>query len=291
MLFSKIPKSSALKHFYCFSTTTPMPNQFDFKFDVFPSEDSPKRFYLPSKSSIFSVENLIKSGDSSIKTIDFSSSDSSPINKSSNFLEFVLKSNLKLSVNSHPFAYKIDGFQDLGYFTNSKYDGFFKEKELPFPQVSIFSSIFKAYETRFAKESQNEATMTAKQLQDNLIQVLKNFSEINQKTVTEIETNLEQCIHDFESEKKKLQRLEAQLSKEARKILKFWLIVTTAQFFILFYICYYAYGWDFTEPIGYLISLGIETATIGYFLKFRGELGQNSLFFNKLKTLKPAVLT
>ena len=282
MFFPKIQKRQLFSLPLHFFSTLPS-SQFNFKLDVYPSDSIPKRFYLPSKSSVFSVENLIKSGDSSLKTVDFSANEGT-MDKSSIFLDSALKTNLKLLLNSKAIAYKIDDFHDLGYFTNSNFDAVFKQKEVPFPQVAIFSSVFKAYETRFAKTQKD--SFPAKELQENLVQVLKDFGELNQITAKELENNLEKCLKDLASEKNLVQTLEEKINAEARKTLKFWLLVTTVQFFLMFYICYYVYGWDVAEPIGYLIGLGLETAAIGFFLRFRAELGQNALFANKLKKLK-----
>ena len=292
MFFSKprIP-SFFLRQKLPFFFSTSSQNQFHLKFDLFYDENTPKRFYFPHKSSLFSVENLLKTGDTSIKTVDFTINDTTAVDKSLLFIDTVLKNNLKLKVNSQPFAYKIDGFQDLGYYMNSKYDHAFKENEVPFPQANLLSSLFQAYETKFSKELSENQTITAKHFQENLVQLIQSFDEINEIKIKQIESSLESSYRDLQKETKQFEALEAQLSKEAQNTLKFWLALTTIQFFVLFYICYYVYGWDFTEPIGYLISLGIETAAIGYFIKFRGDLGQNALFASKLSKLRPLALS
>lgn len=257
------------------------------KFDIYSSESFPKRFYLPAKSTILSVESLLKSEDSSIKTLEFSRSDSTPIEKTSNFLDLILKNDLKLIVNSQPFAFKVDDFNDLGYCLNSKYDELFKEKEIPLPQAAFFASLFQAYDVKYANDKKE---IKAREFQEKLLDVLKNFEEINHIKVNELENHLANSMKSYENEKKQIESIEAQLNKQAQKTLKFWLALTTLQFIVLFYICYYVYGWDFTEPIGYLISLGIETAALVYFLRFRGELGQSALFNSKISKLRPKAL-
>ena len=253
MILSKsrfFPKLARKINMFYFSSSQ---NSFNIKLDLYSSEDTVKRFYVPSKASLFTVENLIKSGDSSIKTVDFSIESGEGIDKSNQFIDSIMKKHMKLTLNSTPVAYRIDAFHDLGYCLNSKYDEVFKQNEIPFPQASLFSSLFHAYDLRFAKENANN--INSKQVQENFIEILKNFSEINQIKMKEIQSNLEISYKEYEKENMNLQKIEQLLSNEAKKTLKFWLGITTTQFVVLFYICYYVYGWDFTEPIGYLISL------------------------------------
>lgn len=82
-----------------------------------------------------------------------------------------------------------------------------------------------------------------------------------------------------------LRRLEDQLAQvdsestnKGHRVLKFLIVATIAQWLVLFYLTYTGYGWDFCEPIAYLINLGVETAVILCFLRTRGSLGQASIF-------------
>jgi len=62
------------------------------------------------------------------------------------------------------------------------------------------------------------------------------------------------------------------------------------QWVVLFYLTYYVCGWDVTEPImpiGYLISLALETVGIYYFLRYSSGFEQRSIFQIALNKYKP----
>jgi len=66
-----------------------------------------------------------------------------------------------------------------------------------------------------------------------------------------------------------------------------YLINLVEQWVVMFYLTYYVCGWDVTEPISYLISLGLEVVGIYYFLRYSRGFEQRSIFQRALNKYKP----
>jgi len=60
--------------------------------------------------------------------------------------------------------------------------------------------------------------------------------------------------------------------------IKIAMLITAIQWIVLFYLTYYVVGWDVTEPIGYLIALGIETMDLIFYIRYAKNLEQRAIF-------------
>jgi hypothetical protein len=53
----------------------------------------------------------------------------------------------------------------------------------------------------------------------------------------------------------------------------------------LLYLTYGLYSWDVSEPISYLLALGLETIALYYFIRKGYQYSQSNLFKKKYETV------
>jgi hypothetical protein len=119
---------------------------------------------------------------------------------------------------------------------------------------------------------------TPDQVRQALDLTVKNYSDKNDGLYKQTEDIGIQLSEQLEVEEDNVVAIEDKSRNKAKKVLKFLIFATGVQWGVLFYLTYFKYGWDFSEPISWLISFGIETVGLAYYLKKFDDLGQDAIF-------------
>lgn len=275
-----------------------------FRLLLHPSSSLPLLLHLPSSSTFNSLTSFIPLLQPSSHLLFPSASSYSLLPSSPSSISFVGGGNkveegtgifleksvdeqLKILINGVSMAYEI---KDSCYFFNNRFDGALQNAEVPVPDSVAISNFLTVFESEANNLYPNAKSLKKSDLQNLLLSslsLLESHMKSNESTLAEKLTKIN-------SEEKNLNALFDKNEKEIRKIafspLKTLLILTCIQWIVLFYVCYYLYGWDFTEPVGYLISLGLESLGIAYFIKKGEELGQQSIFNKSLAKNEGAIM-
>ena len=203
------------------------------------------------------------------------------------FLEKTVDEQLKILINGVSMAYEI---KDSCYFFNNRFDGALQNAEVPIPDCVAISNFLTVLEGEA-----NNLYPNAQSLKKNDIQkLLLSSLSILESRIKSKESTLAEKLNKLNNEEKDLNvflaKNEEEIRKSAYSPLKTLLLLTLLQWIVLFYVCYGLYGWDFTEPVGYLISLGLESLGIGYFIKKGEELGQDAIFNKSLAKKEGAIM-
>jgi Mitochondrial calcium uniporter len=119
---------------------------------------------------------------------------------------------------------------------------------------------------------------------------LQNFRVKNDKEVALIQQTLSELEVEQAKDQAEYNRLMNEVKSKASSWIKYIILIVCVQWAVLFYLTYYSVGWDVTEPIGYLIALGIETAGMIYFVKYAKAMEQRALFNSMIKKHKDRIL-
>lgn len=276
-----------------------------FRLLLHPSSSSiPLLLYLPASSSLTTLTSLIPLLQPSSHLLFPSSASYSLLPSSPSSLSFVGAENkveegtgifleksideqLKILINGVSMAYEV---KDSCYFFNNRFDAEFQKAEVPIPDCVAISNFLTVFESEAKNLYPNAQSLKKSDVQKMLLSSLS----LLESGIKSRESTLSEKLTKLNNEQKDLNAILAKNEEVIRKAafspLKTLLILTLLQWIILFYVCYYLYGWDFTEPVGYLISLGLESLGIGYFIKKGEELGQGSIFKKSLAKKEGAIM-
>lgn len=248
------------------------------------SEKLIKQIFLSSSTTLSEFETQLKNNDPKIHHISFFNEENKELTtKNLNLVDLFVNEGLKFKINDKFHSFEI---KDLDYYYNSKFDNLLKENEIQNPESLPLINFLDKFNEQKEKNHVNKSSFTKKDVLNLLNNSLKLYStstQVKNQILNDKAQKINSQLIDFE---KKTAEIESILKIQSQQPLKILIYLTIIQWMVLFYICYYLYGWDFTEPIGYLISLGIEIVGINYFLKNSTELGQKTIFSNKFNNSK-----
>jgi hypothetical protein len=198
--------------------------------------------------------------------------------KTGNFIKSVLDKNYKIEINRQVVPLTTDLNEAFAYINDSPYDKTLHDLEIPIQDAIVLTTFTKIFHEQLDKKNSNKQIFDAKTLLDTLEHTIQVYHTKASAHKQNLETTVHTLLAHREAEVQAHDAIEKALKDKAASWIKWGIRITIVQWIVLFYLTYYGFGWDVTEPIGYLIALGIETAGIFYFLRYTKGLEQKNIF-------------
>lgn len=258
--------------------------------DLHVSEDSKKRFFIDRDVSLQQLEAILRKENETYQSIVFKVGKEEVKDKETKFIDAVLNANLKIEVNRKIFPVDIDLNGPIAYHNNHPLDAFLAENEVPINDSLLITTFLRVYQENLEKKFAGKQAYDPKQLMEALDTTLQNFRVKNDKEVALIQQTLSELEVEQAKDQAEYNRLMNEVKSKASSWIKYIILIVCVQWVVLFYLTYYSVGWDVTEPIGYLIALGIETAGLIYFVRYSKAMEQRALFNSMLRKHKDRIL-
>lgn len=258
--------------------------------DLHISDNSKKRFFIDRDVSLQQLEAILRKEDETYQSIVFKTGKEEVKDKETKFIDAVLNANLKIEVNRKIFPVDIDLNGPIAYHNNHPLDPFLAENEVPINDSLLITTFLRVYQENLEKKYPGKQSYDPKQLMEALEVTLQNFRVKNDKEVALIQQTLSELEVEQAKDQAEYNRLMNEVTKKASSWIKYIIVAVVIQWAVLFYLTYYSVGWDVTEPIGYLIALGIECAGMIYFVKHARNMEQRALFNSLIKKHKDTIL-
>jgi len=237
-----------------------------------------KRFFIERDATVSQLESLLKKEDKSYQSVVFRIGKDEVQDKSLPLFDSIINENLKIEVNRNVIPAEVDLNGQIAYLNYENYDAFMHEHEIPINDSLVMTNFVKLYTETLEKKFPNKQSYDPKQLQEAIGSTLQSFRIKNDKEVAQFEKIIDQLTTIHAEEKALYDSLIEQATANSNKIIKLAIAAMIAQWAILFYLTYYEVGWDVTEPIGYLIGLGIEGVALAFFVKYARNFEQRTVF-------------
>eukprot|EP01017_Pseudomicrothorax_dubius_P019770 TRINITY_DN2177_c0_g1_i6.p1 TRINITY_DN2177_c0_g1~~TRINITY_DN2177_c0_g1_i6.p1 ORF type:complete len:322 (+),score=91.63 TRINITY_DN2177_c0_g1_i6:48-1013(+) len=253
-------------------------------------EGNKKRFFINDKTTVADFQKLLKE-EFPEEEVAFVVNDN-VVNQEDPIIgqpfSHVLRENLvNLRLGDRIEAsFEFDALGSIFYISGNPLDQSLANNQVPTPDSIWLRRFSTQLIERVTKNS--KGTFSIKDLQTALNETFANFNKTpsSTKALEVAEKNLltQQAKVD-EAQKNFL----GYLDKKAKLPIKLGIAAIAVQWAVLFYLTYGVYGWDVTEPIGYLIALSLETLGLFYFIRKGIQLSQTTIYDQKKKQLERSV--
>ena len=260
-------------------------------FDLHFSTNYRKRFYVDQDYTLAQIETHLKKEDKTIQSVEFRDREKLVENKTANFIKNVIHNNVKIEINRKIVPITTDLNDAAAYDNDSKYDVLLHDYEIPINDASLLTNFISVFNENLERNNQNKQLFAPNQIIEALELSIKNFKNKNEAKINSLEMSIDILSHEKSIEEAIHQKLVDNIKKQASNGVKWAIRISVFQLILLFYLTYYVYGWDITEPISYLISLFMETMAIYFFLRYTRNLEQRNIFTMALQKYKPQMLT
>ena len=250
---------------------------------MYHSEENIKQYQFSSDASFEEMEDILRENNNpNIKSLIFSLNGKNvDKNKHENFLENTLDKEVSIFINSELISSDID-LKDLIYYKNHpKIRNILKNKQIPLFEACNISEFFTNFENNFNKSSINQKR-TMNRINANFMESLKVMAEKTKEKKTLSKKFIEDNNQIFE-------KITSDSVKKSTRFMKYIFYCYGIQWGALFYLTYFKYGWDFCEPLSYLIGLSFETCSIAFFIKYSKSLNNKNLFEGRLGKTKSLI--
>lgn len=164
------------------------------------------------------------------------------------------------------------------YDNKSALDPFFQSREIPINDAALVARFVHILNDHLGKRNPGKTVYQPKEVLEAIEETLKIFNDKATARIAQEEELLQLCQQHIADFAKVKLDIEKKALTQSRNVIRFMLIALAIQWIVLFYMCYYVYGWDVVEPISYLLSLSAETIGILFYLRMSKNLQQRALF-------------
>ncbi|KAL4489396.1 hypothetical protein ABPG72_002692 [Tetrahymena utriculariae] len=288
----KIPKCFCNNKYQRFSSLTR--EVLKVKMDLFYSQDQVKQFIVNQNQNLKQIENLLKDDNPDIKNVKFLVGDQEIENKEEQlFLNLSINNDLKIIIDDIQTTFEFaDQLNTANYFESTKLEGELAQHEVPYQDAQVIQAFIKNFKQILEKQKPSSQAYSEKQMNDALLKAVQTFSEYNFSSSFEKNTQFVNALRQqYQEGQDKLQKIEDESRSKSLSNVKQLIGLQVVQFGFLFYLTYGLYGWDFAEPVSYVLGLGSEAYILYHFIKHRKSFNQLYLFEKQLQPVRKNLIS
>jgi hypothetical protein len=252
--------------------------------DINLTETVQKRFIITEETTIADFAKLIKEEPELAKNKHFSYQlngknldEVDPISKEK-LLKTALYNNFKIKSDHQFLSFSMDLQASPAFFDENPLDAALHNHHLPFQDADLIKKVSSQVLSSLKSKHTSKLSYSKEEIQQVLAESLKAFSGKRDLNIDQQEKGLEPLAAQYQKEAANVNQIEKNVNKSALSLINLGVLTVGVQWGVLFYLTYFAYGWDFTEPIGYLIGLSLETYGLWYFLRKNLSFDQGTIF-------------